>query len=170
MPKKSGKAKHPSLEDLIASGWRADYENLTWTRQAANADTDRAARRVARRLVARGMMYAAAGVAVIYVVPRLPQYLRGDGPHLSQVVAGITMPPAASLLLAAVWVIALLLSAAAVTRLAARRPRRGAGGASRDHAAASAPAAVAADTSHVESRDPRCATTPYRGPPPARAP
>ena len=169
---KSRRTSPTSLEQLIERGHVAPYEALTWQRQAADADTDRAARRVARRLVAQGLGYAAAGAAVIYLVPRIPVYLtRGvEIPDASQLVADITMPPAATVLLAAVWAIAVVLCVAAVTRLAARRPRRGAGAATRAPTPASAAAAAGDAGSRAASRDPRCATRPPPAPPPPPTP
>jgi len=150
-----------SLEDLVARGHVAPYEALRWERQAADADTDRASRRVARRLVAQGLGYAAAGAAVIYVVPRIPVYLtRGvEVPDAGALLAHITMPPAATMLLAAVWAIAIVLSLAVVMRLAARRPRRAAGAARLAPTPASAAGGGADAGSRGASRDPQSATT-----------
>jgi len=159
---KSRRTSPISLEQLIERGHVAPYEALTWQRQAADADTDRAARRVARRLVARGVTYAAAGAAVVYVVPRIPVYLtRGvEVPDAGALLAGIPMPPAPSLVLAAVWVIAIVLCVAALTRLAARRPRRAGGAATHAPPAASAAAGGEAAACHAASPAPRSATTP----------
>ena len=161
-----------SLEDLIARGYTAPYEALRWERQVADADTDRASRRVARRLVAQGLGYAAAGAAVVYVVPRIPVYLhRGvEIPDASTLLAGITMPPAATLLLAAVWLVAIVLCIAAAMRLAARRPRRGAGAATRAPTPASAAAAAGDAGSRAASPAPQRATMPPPAPPPPPTP
>jgi len=161
-----------SLEDLIARGHVAPYESLRWERTAADADTDRASRRIARRLLAQGLGYAAASAAVIYLVPRIPVYMhRGvEIPDAGALLARITMPPAATMLLAAVWVIAIVLCVAALTRLAARRPRRGAGAATHAPPAASAAAGGGDAGSRAASPAPQSATRPPHAPPPPPQP